>query len=494
MTGLLESLHSIVGAERCLSRADEVFPYECDGLALHAATPGAVVFPRDTADVSRVVRACIGHGVSFVPRGAGTGLSGGALACDGAVVIECSRMNRVLEIDVEDRLARVQPGVVNADLSRAVAAHGLFYAPDPSSQMACTIGGNVAENSGGPHTLKYGTTTNHVLALELVQADGRVVRLGSRAGAPPGYDLVGAVVGSEGTLGVVTEITVRLEPIPEAVETLLGIFDDVVAACHAVGEVIRSGLVPAALEILDRRTIRAVEDSVYAAGLPRDAGAVLLAEVDGPRSAVAGQIERIREISLANGASRVDVARDADERARFWAARKGAFGAMGRLGPDLYVHDAVVPRARLPEVIARVCEIGDRHRLKLSNVFHAGDGNLHPNISFDRRDPDELDRVLAAGEEILRTCIDAGGVITGEHGVGTEKRDFMPLLYGPADLEAMKRLRRAFDPEQRSNPGKILPSTRFCMEANPKARGYEKIPFAGSLTDRPPPDEGEAGS
>ncbi len=481
---LTETLRGIVGAERCLARADEVFPYECDGLSLHAAQPSAVVFPRDTSDVVRIVRACGEAGVSFVPRGAGTGLSGGALACDGAVVVGCSRMNRVLEVDVEDRWARVQPGLVNADLSRAVAPHGLFYAPDPSSQLACTIGGNVAENSGGPHTLKYGTTSNHILALELVTADGRVVRIGSEAGAPPGYDLVGAVVGSEGTLGIVTEITVNLEPIPEAIETLLAVFDDLVSACRAVGEVIRQGLVPAALEILDRRTIEAVEASVYAAGLPKDAGAVLLVELDGPRAAVAGQIERIREIARGAGAGRVDVARDAAERAKFWAARKGAFGAMGRLAPDLYVHDAVVPRTKLPEVIAKVCEIGDRHRLKLSNVFHAGDGNLHPNISFDRRDPDELERVLAAGEEILRTCIEAGGVITGEHGVGTEKRDFMPLLYGEADLEAMKRLRRAFDPEQRSNPGKILPSTRFCMEANPKARGYEQVPFAGNLADR----------
>jgi glycolate oxidase subunit GlcD len=412
-----------------------------------------------------------------VPRGAGTGLSGGAIALESGVVIECSRMNRILRIDPENRSAVVEPGVVNAELSKAVAKHGLFYAPDPSSQMACTLGGNVAENSGGPHTLKYGTTTSHVLALELVLASGEVVRLGSTAGTAPGYDLVGAVVGSEGTLGVVTEATVRLEPLPEAVETLLCIFADVVASCRAVGEIIRAGLVPAALEILDRRTIEAVEASVYAAGLPRDAGAVLLVELDGPRRALAPQVERIRAIAAASGATRVDVARDAAERERFWLARKGAFGAMGRLAPDLYVHDAVVPRSRLPEVLDQVCRIGDRYRLKLSNVFHAGDGNLHPNISFDRRDGDELERVLAAGAEILRACVDAGGVITGEHGVGTEKRDFMGLLYGPADLEAMARLRRAFDPQQRSNPGKILPSTRFCMEANPKARGYQGVPF-----------------
>jgi glycolate oxidase subunit GlcD len=343
--------------------------------------------------------------------------------------------------------------------------------------MACTLGGNVAENSGGPHTLKYGTTTQHVLALELVLPDGERVRLGSPAGFAPGYDLVGAVVGGEGTLGVVTEVTVRLVPIPEAVETLLAVFPDVVTACRAVGEVIRSGLVPAALEIVDQRTIAAVEASVYAAGLPRDAGAVLLAELDGSPEALAGEVARVRELSLAAGASRVEVARDAAERERFWRARKGAFGAMGRLAPDLYVHDAVVPRARLPEVLAQVCAIGDRHGLVLSNVFHAGDGNLHPNISFDRRDPDELARVVQAGEEILQACVDAGGVITGEHGIGTEKRDYMPLLFGEADLDAMRALRAAFDPDGVCNPGKVFPTTRFCVESNPKARGYDRVPL-----------------
>jgi glycolate oxidase subunit GlcD len=412
-----------------------------------------------------------------VPRGAGTGLSGGAVAAEGGVVIECSRMDRILEVHAEDRYAVVQPGVVNAELSRAVAGHGLLYAPDPSSQAACTIGGNVAENSGGPHTLKYGTTTNHVLALELVLPSGEVLLLGSPAGFAPDLDLAGAAVGSEGTLGVVTRVWVRLVPIPEAVETLLAIFPDVVSSCRAVTAIIRSGLVPAALEIVDQRTIRAVEASVYAAGLPTDAGAVLLVELDGVRAALPRQGERVRELCAAAGATRVERARDEAERARFWRARKGAFGAMGRLAPDLYVHDAVVPRTKLPEILARICEICDRHRLRLSNVFHAGDGNLHPNISFDRRDPDELRRVVAAGEEILRTCVEAGGVISGEHGIGTEKREYMPLLFGEADLEAMARLRRAFDPERRSNPGKIFPTTRFCVESDPKARGYDRVPL-----------------
>lgn len=475
---LAARLRAIVGADGLLARDDELFVYECDGLTLEACRPSLVVLPRTTEQVAAVVRACREAGRPFVPRGAGTGLSGGAHPVPGSVVVECSRMKRILEVDAANRIAVVQPGVVNADLSVAVAHHGLFYAPDPSSQLACTIGGNVAENSGGPHTLKYGATTNHVLAVEVVMPDGTVLRLGSKTGAAPGFDLVGAFVGSEGTLGIVTEVTVRLTQTPEAVETLLLVFPDVVSACHAVGEVIGSGLVPAAMEILDQRTIAAVEDSVYAAGLPRDAGAVLIAELDGAACALKGQVERIREIAGRNRATDVRVARDAAERTLFWKARKGAFGAMGRLAPDLYVHDAVVPRARLPEVIAKVCEIADRHRLRLSNVFHAGDGNLHPNISFDRRDEDELARVLRAGAEILETCVAAGGVITGEHGVGVEKRDFLPLVFDEADLDAMRRLRAAFDPDLVCNPGKAFPTTRFCAESNPKARGYDRVPLA----------------
>ncbi|MGH0031591.1 MAG: FAD-binding oxidoreductase [Myxococcota bacterium] len=477
MPDLIAALEGVLGRERCLSQPEDLFVYECDGATLHRETPRAVVFPTSTQEVQQVVRACRAAGVPFVPRGAGTGLSGGALALDGGVVIECSRLDRIREVDPANRLAVVEPGVVNADLSKAVAPHGLFYAPDPSSQLSCTIGGNVAENSGGPHTLKYGTTTNHVLALELVLPDGERVELGSPTGVSAGYDLVGAVVGSEGTLGVVTAATVRLTRLPEGVETLLCVFRDVVDACRAVGAMIGSGLVPAALEIVDERTIAAVEASVYAAGLPTDAGAVLIVELDGPRVALEREVARVREIGAAEGATRVEVARDEAERQRFWRARKGAFGAMGRLAPDLYVHDAVVPRSALPEVLAEVCAIGDRHGLTLSNVFHAGDGNLHPNISFDRRDPDELARVVAAGREILELCVRAGGVITGEHGIGTEKRDYMGLLFGEADLGAMRRLRAAFDPEQVCNPGKVFPTTRFCAESNPKARGYDEVPF-----------------
>lgn len=473
----LAQLRAIVGAENCLAREGELFAYECDGLTLEPRRPLAIVLPATTDEVARVVRSCREFGINFVPRGAGTGLSGGAHATPSSILIECSRLNRVLEVDGEDRFAVVQPGVVNADLSTAVAPLGLFYAPDPSSQQVCTIGGNVAENSGGPHTLKYGTTTNHVLALEMVLPDGRVKRFGNRLGEAPGPDLVGAIVGSEGTLGIVTEVTVRLTAIPETIVTMLAIFDDVVSACRAVGRIIRSGVVPAALEIVDKRTIEAVEASVYAAGLPLTAGAVLIAELDGNPVCMAAEIQTVREACQAAGCQAIETARDEAERKRFWRARKGAFGAMGRLAPDLYVHDAVVPRVHLPEIIAKVSEICDRYQLKLANVFHAGDGNLHPNICFDRRDPDELARVVAAGEEILEACVAVGGVITGEHGVGVEKRDYMHLVFSAQDLEPMYRLRETFNPDGACNPGKIIPTTRFCVESNPKARGYDEVPL-----------------
>ncbi len=473
----IERLNSIVGPANCLARSGELFAYECDGFTLDPCRPLAVVLPATTEEVSLIVRLCREYEVCFVPRGAGTGLSGGAHPTENSILIECSRMNRILEVDAPNRLAVVQPGVVNAELSTAIAHLDLFYAPDPSSQQACTIGGNVAENSGGPHTLKYGTTTNHILALEMVLPDGRIERFGNRVGESSGYDLVGAIVGSEGTLGIVTETTVRLTPVPEGVETLLAIFDDVVAACRAVGRVIRSGVVPAAMEIVDQRTIQAVEASVYAAGIPTTAGAVLIVELDGNPVCLDGEIRAIRAACSAEGCQTIERARDEEERTRFWRARKGAFGAMGRLAPDLYVHDAVVPRVRLPEILEKVGEICDRHRLKLANVFHAGDGNLHPNICFDKRDPDELARVIKAGEEILEACVAVGGVISGEHGIGVEKRDYLHLVFGESDLEPMYRLRESFNPDGVCNPGKIIPTTRFCVESNPKARGYDQVPI-----------------
>ncbi|MBC8341565.1 MAG: FAD-binding protein [Proteobacteria bacterium] len=478
MSDLLDRLREIVGEPACLSRPEELFVYECDGLTLDPLLPSVVVLPANTDEVVQIVKACREHDTPFVPRGAGTGLSGGAHAKSNAVVIETSRMKKILEVDVENRIARVQPGLVNLHLSNVVAKHGLYYAPDPSSQQVCTIGGNVAENSGGPHTLKYGATTDNILGVEFVMPDGELLRLGHDSGFAPGYDLTGVVTGSEGTLGIVTEITVKLLEVPEGIETLLGVFPDVVSACRAVMAIVGSGLVPAALEIIDKRTIEVVEDSVYKAGLPRSAGAVLLAELDGARCALDDQVKRMQKFCRDAGASEVRIAKDATERDLFWKARKGSFGAMGRLAPDIYVHDAVVPRAHLPEILEQVSEIGERYELVLANVFHAGDGNLHPIISFDKRDPDELDRVLKAGREILEACLAVGGVLTGEHGVGTEKQEFMSLLFSDCDLDAMLRLRRAFNPDGVCNPGKMLPVTRACVESNPNARGdlLELIP------------------
>lgn len=464
------ALRRVVAAESLLIEPEQLLPYECDALAIHTGMPSAVVLPQNREQVVAVVRLCQAWGVPFVPRGAGTGLSGGALAAGGAVIIECSRMNRILAVNLEDRYAVIEPGVINADLSKAVAQYGLFFAPDPSSQLACTIGGNIAENSGGPHTFKYGATTEHVLALEVVLPDGTLQSFGSPTGFATGLDLVGVLTGSEGTLGVITQATVRLTQRPEKVETLLVVFADLVVACQAVTRIIRSGIVPAALEIMDQRTIRAIEASVYAGGLPTDAGAILLVELDGPAAGLADQVRRIEVLVREVGAWSVAVAHDESERLRFWRARKSAFGAMGRIAPDVYVHDAVVPRAKLPEVLKKVCEIGDRYGLTLSNVFHAGDGNLHPNISFDRRNADELQRVLAAGEEILRYCVAVGGSISGEHGIGQEKRDFMHLIFTAQDLAAMEVLRAVFDPAQLCNPEKVLPSTRSCVESNPRLR------------------------
>jgi glycolate oxidase subunit GlcD len=474
---LVERLRRIPGVREVLAAPHDLLAYEADGLTLLRGQPAAVAFPTDTASVAGIVRVCNELGLAFVPRGSGTGLSGGATPVDGCVVIECSRMNRILEIDATHRTATVQPGVINAHLSEAVAQLGLYFAPDPSSQSACTIGGNVAENSGGPHTLKYGTTSPHVLALEVVLPDASVVVLGRRDGHATGYDLRGVFVGSEGTLGVTTQAVVRLLPIPETVCTLLAAFPTLASACEAVSAIIAAGIVPGALELLDDRTIDAVEASVYAAGYPRDARAVLLVELDGREASVAEERARVEAQCARCGALQTRVARDAQERVALWRGRKGAFGAMGRLAPDLYVHDAVVPRTRLPEVVAAINAAAEARGVRLANILHAGDGNLHPNISFDRRDAAQLERVRELGAEILRICVGVGGVLSGEHGIGIEKRDYMPLLFGDADLEAMRWVHDSFDPEDRCNPGKVIPAPRACTESNPAHRGYAKVAF-----------------
>jgi glycolate oxidase len=438
---------------RCL---EDVIVYEYD-YGLDRGTPELAALPRNTAEVQAVVRLAQASGVPVVARGAGTGISGGAVPSQGGIVVSTARMTKVLEIDAENRCAVVQPGVVNLDLSKATEPYGLFFAPDPSSQKASTIGGNVASNAGGPHCLALGVTTNHVLSLEVVLHDGRAVRLGGKALDQMGYDLVGLLVGSEGTLGIVTEVTVRLLPLPEAVRTTLALFASVEAASEAVSRLIGRGLVPAALEMMDRLAISAVE-AAFHAGYPPEAGAVLLVEVDGLLEQVEAQARVVDAVCREAGALEIRLAATEDERARLWAARKGAASAMGRIAPNYYLHDAVVPRTKLPAILAEVVEIGQRYDLPIANLFHAGDGNLHPMILFDVRQAGVLERVMAAGRELLLKCIEAGGTITGEHGVGLEKQAFMPLIFSQADLEVMARVRSAIDPSGRLNPAKILPN------------------------------------
>jgi glycolate oxidase len=460
---LHRGLREILGDDAVLASPGDLLLYEYDG-GYDTATPDAVVLPTETADVAAVSRFCARHHVPIVPRGAGTGLSGGAIPVEGGVVVSFARMARILELDVPNLRAVVQPGLVNLHLSTAAAPHGLYFVPDPSSQKACTLGGNVAENSGGPHTLAYGVTTNHVTGLEIVLSDGTVTRIGGKASESEGYDLVGTFVGSEGTLGIVTEITVKLTPLPEDKRTVLAGFPTIVQASEAVSAIIASGLVPSAIELMDQLATQAVEASV-GAGYPLDAGGILLAEVDGIREGLDDARLRIERICRENGATSVRVAATALERERLWAGRKGAFAAMGRIAPDYYVQDGVIPRTRLPEVLARVTAIGAAHRLQIANVFHAGDGNLHPLIAFDAAsEPGIIDRVHEAGLEILTACIEAGGSITGEHGVGMEKNCYLPLQYAETDLAAMLRVKAAFDPLGLSNPGKVFPTPSRCKE------------------------------
>ena len=461
--GLVRGLREVLGEAGVIERRSQRVPYECDGLAFVRALPELVLLPRDTQQAAACMRLLDEARVPVVARGAGTGLSGGATPVAGGVLIGTSRMRDVLEIDAANRFARVQAGVVNVDLSHAVEKHGLFYAPDPSSQKACTLGGNVAENSGGPHCFRHGTTTQHVLGLVIVTAQGEVLDLSAPRAEPEGLDLVGLFVGSEGMLGLATEITLRLTPAPPVVETWLALFRELDEACDCVSDLIAARAEPSAIEILDKLTIEAVESSVLRAGYPREAGAVLLLELEGRESEVAAQARIMEPIVRARGAFELRRARDPGERMRLWAGRKGAYGAMGRIAPDLYVCDAVVPRRKLRELVRATTEICRARGLKVANVFHAGDGNLHPNISYDRRDADELRRVLEAGDEILRACLAAGGSLSGEHGIGLEKLGAMEWLFTQDDLAAMCRVREAFDPLRRMNPGKLIP-TRACME------------------------------
>jgi len=464
MTGdLVEALGRIVGPRWVRHRPAELSTYAADGLPTHEATPGAVVLPGSKREVAEVLRLLHLLKVPFVARGAGTGLSGGALAHSDAVLVTLTRLNRILAVRPEQRRAVVEPGVVNAKLSEAVAPHGLYYVPDPSSQSACTIGGNVAENAGGPHCLKYGVTTNHVTALQVILPDGETLRLGSPQGESWGPDLVGLFIGSEGMFGVAVEITVRLEPLPRAIRTVFADFLSLRAASEAVSAIIASGVVPAALEMMDQSCVRAVEASIYATGARTDAAAVLLAELDGSLESVEADGAVVEGLLRAHGAREVRSAYSPADRGRLWQGRKKAFGALGRIAPDLAVQDAVVPRSVLPDILDQVSAIRDRLGLQISNVFHAGDGNLHPCISFDRRDRDQTRRVEQASREIMEACLAVGGSVTGEHGVGSDKVEYMPQAFSAAALDLMCEVRRAFDPEARANPGKVFP-THTCRE------------------------------
>lgn len=459
-----DRLAEIVGDRHVLSRPSELLVYNSDGLPGYRRQPRLAVFPGTRDESIAVVRLLAEEGLPFVPRGAGTGLSGGALA-DDIIVIGLHRLKEIISLDIENRRATVEPGVVNLRLNKHVAPHGLLYAPDPSSEAACTIGGNVAENAGGPHCLKYGVTLNHVLAMTVVLPSGEVVELGSKSGEHDGYDLRGAFIGSEGCFGLALDITVKLTQKAQTVRTLLADFMSVDEAARVTSAIIASGIVPAALEFMDGPTIRVVEASIYAAGYPKDAEAVLLIELDGLDAGVSADLEVVRRVCIEGGARNVKVARDDVERMKLWQGRKKAFGAMGRLASHLIVQDAVIPRTRLSEILATIHAISEKYGVLVCNVFHAGDGNLHPNIAYSADDPDESERVHKAMTEIMNACIDAGGSITGEHGVGLDKMRYMESIFSDTSLNAMCELRSVFDPEHRANPGKVVP-IHSCREWN----------------------------
>jgi len=458
---IIDSLREIVGAENVLAARSDLMVYECDGFTIEKNSPDVVVFPRNTDDVAHVVKFCNRAGVPFLPRGAGTSLAGGCLPVGGGVMIVLTRMKQILEINLRDRYAIVEPGVVNVWLTNALKRTGFHYAPDPSSQGACTIGGNVATNSGGPHTLKYGVTVNHVLGVECVLADGRVVQIGGPAEDPVGLDLVGAIVGSEGTLAIVTKIWVRLTRNPQGVRTMLGVFESVEDATNAISEIIGAGIVPAALEMMDQGILVAVE-AAFHFGFPLDAQAILLIEVDGLEAGLDQQRDRIIELCQKCGAREVRLARDEKERLKLWKSRKQAFGAIGRLSPSYCTQDGVVPRTKLPHILRRIHEISRKWDIRVVNVFHAGDGNIHPILLFDERDTEQTKRVLEASNEILDACLACGGSVTGEHGIGVEKIHFMRKMFTDSDLAAMKNLRDALNPKNNLSPDKLLPTAGGC--------------------------------
>jgi glycolate oxidase len=467
LTELIADFTSIVGAENVIYDQDELLVYECDGFTITKLIPDIVVFPTRRDHVVEIVEACKKRKIPFVPRGAGTSLAGGTLAVGGGVMICLTRMKQILEINLRDRYAVVEPGVVNVWLTRALAGTGFHYAPDPSSQTACTLGGNVATNSGGPHTLKYGVTVNHVLGVELVLPDGSILQTGGPGSESLGYDLPGLIVGNEGTFGIVTKVWVNLTRDPEAGRTFLAVFDSVDAAAETISGIIAAGIVPAALEMLDQLMIRAVEDAFHF-GFPTDAGAVLIIEIDGLEVGLDREAQAIHRIVEAQKGTLARAiawrTRKEPEYVAIWKSRKSAFGAIGRLSPTFCTQDGVVPRTKLPHILRFIMETGRKHNIRIANVFHAGDGNIHPILLFDERDPDQVHRVLQASHEILDECIRLGGSVTGEHGIGVEKMSFMPKLFTPDDLEAMTRIRAVFNPQNRCSPHKLLPDGASCIE------------------------------
>ena len=460
-TVLLDDLRQIVGPQGLLYEPDELLVYECDGYVVEKKVPDVVVFPTTTEQVAACVKACNEHDVPFVPRGAGTSLAGGTLPVGGGVMICLTRMRKILDVNLRDRYAVVEPGVVNVHLTQHLKGTGYHYAPDPSSQGACTLGGNAATNSGGPHTLKYGVTVNHVLGLEVVTPEGEIVQLGGPCEETPGYDLTGLFVGSEGTFGVATKIWVRLTRDPAAYRTMLGVFDTVREATEAISAIIGAGIIPAALEMMDQGIVGALEEA-YQFGFPLDAGAVLLIEVDGLEVAVDEEASRIVELCEGAGATEVRAANTPSERALLWKCRKQAFGAIGRLSPSYCTQDGVVPRTKLPEILEFITATGEKYGLGIVNVFHAGDGNIHPILLFDERDAEQTKRVIEAGEEILSKCLDLGGSVTGEHGIGVEKINFMDKLFTPETVAVMTDLRTSLNPSGRCSPNKMLPTAGAC--------------------------------
>jgi glycolate oxidase len=468
-TRIVRELEKIVGPNAVIHTEEELRVYECDGATIFRALPDMVVLPATTHQVAEIVKVCHREQIYFVPRGAGTGLSGGALASQGGIIIGLNRMIRILETDVPNQRAVVESGVVNVWLAQKISGDGYYYAPDPASQTACTIGGNVAENAGGVHTPKYGVTTNHVLGLEVVLPNGETVEIGGKVLDPPGYDLVGVFVGSEGTFGIATTVTVRILHKPEAVKTLMGIFHNIEDASNAVSGIVARGIIPACLEMMDNLSIQAVEKWAKA-GYPMDAGAVLLVELDGPKAEVEALADLVVEVFQAQRVREVRVAKNDEERELLWKGRKAALAAMGQIRPDCYLQDAVIPRTKLPIILKEIEELSQEYGLPVANVFHAGDGNLHPFILYDGRYEEEIRKAVELGARIMNRCVEMGGSITGEHGVGLEKQDFMPLMYTEDDLEAMMKVKCAFNPDQILNPGKIFPTSKSCVEVGQHKR------------------------